>query len=110
MTDYRRRAQLWPVSTGSSDAARLEGQIKMSHAPGIQDYVVQDRYGLLWTTADQGTSVSRVWAPCGDHHLALSRVTEGKKASKHECGARCTSATGPNCDCRCKGANHGRDC
>lgn len=24
-----------------------------------------------------------------------------------ECGARCMNATGPNCDCRCKGKNHG---
>lgn len=35
-------------------------------------------------------------------------VDGGKPDSKrHTCGARCTNATGPSCDCRCKGANHG---
>jgi hypothetical protein len=89
---------------------KLEGVLLIGHAPGAHDYVIKDSRGLLWTTADQGTNPSKVYAPCGDHHLALHRVSEGKKASKHECGARCTSATGPNCDCRCKGENHGRDC
>jgi len=27
--------------------------------------------------------------------------------TKTECGDRCQGATGPNCDCHCKGANHG---
>lgn len=31
------------------------------------------------------------------------RVTDTK------CGARCTSAMGPNCDCECGGKNHGAD-
>jgi hypothetical protein len=90
--------------------SKLEGEILIARAPGIHDYVVRDQYGILWTTAEHGSSTTKVWAPCGDHHLALLRVTEGRKASKHECGARCTSATGPNCDCRCRGQNHGRDC
>lgn len=35
-------------------------------------------------------------------------VDGGKPDSKrHTCGARCTNATGPSCDCRCRGANHG---
>ena len=42
--------------------------------------------------------------------VLLRKVVEGTKNSKHTCGARCTNATGPNCDCRCKGANHGRNC
>lgn len=43
-------------------------------------------------------------------YIVLHRVTEGTKHSKHTCGARCTNATGPSCDCRCKGANHGSNC
>jgi hypothetical protein len=32
----------------------------------------------------------------------------GKIESKrHTCGSRCTNATGPACDCKCRGANHG---
>lgn len=30
------------------------------------------------------------------------------KESKHECGAKCLSATGPACECACRGENHGR--
>lgn len=26
----------------------------------------------------------------------------------HECNAKCVSATGPACECKCRGANHGR--
>lgn len=29
--------------------------------------------------------------------------------SDHKCDARCTSATGKNCECSCGGANHGSD-
>ena len=28
--------------------------------------------------------------------------------STHECGARCINATGPSCECACRGKNHGR--
>lgn len=35
----------------------------------------------------------------------LQRV-EGRE-SKHECGAKCLNATGPSCECRCRGLNHG---
>jgi hypothetical protein len=89
---------------------KIEGEILIAHSPEIHDYIVRDRGGQIWTTADMGTNPSKVWAKCGDHHVALHRVVEGRKASKHQCGARCTSATGPNCDCRCRGENHGRNC
>jgi hypothetical protein len=29
-------------------------------------------------------------------------------AERHECGARCLSSTGPSCECKCRGRNHGR--
>lgn len=29
------------------------------------------------------------------------------RAGKQKCGARCQSATGPSCECQCKGENHG---
>lgn len=99
---------------------KLEGQFFMAHGrgPGMRssepasrhDLVIRDQYGILWVTGDHGTSTSTVWVPCGDHRCVLHRVMEGRKASKHECGARCTNATGPNCDCRCRGRNHGANC
>jgi hypothetical protein len=35
-------------------------------------------------------------------------VIKGFK-TEHVCDARCTSAKGPNCECSCGGANHGKD-
>lgn len=94
---------------------RVDGRLLMGHAPGRHDLVIRATDGRLLTAADQGTSVATLWMPCrGEgaerHHCLLRRVVEGTKRSKHQCGARCTSATGPNCDCRCRGANHGADC
>lgn len=89
---------------------KIEGRMLSGHrhgASGSADYVIRARDGRLLTTAAMGTDVSLIWVPCGDHRCLLRRVTEGTKKSKHQCGARCTSATGPNCDCKCRGENHG---
>lgn len=47
---------------------------------------------------------------CGGDIEEMGRV-EGDRLAKPEthcaCDARCTHATGPNCDCRCGGENHG---
>lgn len=32
----------------------------------------------------------------------------GSYSESHKCDARCMNATGPNCECACGGANHGR--
>jgi len=39
-------------------------------------------------------------------------VMDTHKAARprHQCGPKCTSATGPNCDCQCGGRNHGAGC
>ncbi len=44
-----------------------------------------------------------------DRRVLLALVRDGGKpdSKRHNCGARCTGATGPACDCRCRGANHG---
>lgn len=45
---------------------------------------------------------------CGRWVFCRSVFDGGKQDSKrHNCGAKCTNATGPACDCRCRGANHG---
>lgn len=42
---------------------------------------------------------------CGGRvHL---KVLHGKHNASKGCSARCMSATGPNCECSCAGANHG---
>lgn len=34
---------------------------------------------------------------------------DGKISDVHVCDARCLNATGPNCECSCGGANHGKN-
>lgn len=87
---------------------RVDGRLLNGYLPGgAHDQVVRSDDGRLLTTAANGTDPSLVWVRCGDHRCLLRRVHEGAKSSKHACGARCTNATGPSCDCRCRGANHG---
>ena len=97
---------------------KVEGELKAAWAPEQKfpgaysaraahtDYVVKTTDGRLFTVNGN----MNVPVRCGDHWCTLKRVIEGTKKSKHECGARCTNATGPNCDCRCKGKNHGINC
>lgn len=70
-------------------------------------FVVLSTDDRVYAAADLGTNPYKVTVRCGDHWIALRRVVEGKKNSKHECNAKCMASTGPSCDCRCKGANHG---
>lgn len=51
-------------------------------------------------------SGSNVKCQCGQ--VVKLRAIFGNTSSKR-CDARCTSATGPNCDCQCGGKNHGGD-
>jgi hypothetical protein len=39
--------------------------------------------------------------------VSLTAV-KGTVSEEHICGARCLASTGPNCECSCGGANHGR--
>jgi hypothetical protein len=95
--------------------SQLEGRNAHAHyqtrSGGVQaDTIVLAPDGRAFTCSSLGTDPSRLWVHCGTHWVLLRRVFEGKKHSKHECGARCTNATGPSCDCRCKGKNHGSNC
>ena len=36
------------------------------------------------------------------------QAVSGTYSAAHECGARCLASTGPNCECSCGGANHGK--
>jgi hypothetical protein len=44
---------------------------------------------------------------CG-RALTTWKQVQGK-ASARKCSARCTNATGPDCECECVGRNHGSD-
>ncbi len=63
-----------------------------------------------YLTACNGTDPTTLWAPCCDKRVKLSRVYDSHKPNRprHECNAKCLASTGPACECKCKGANHGR--
>jgi hypothetical protein len=51
-----------------------------------------------------GVAVS---ARCPEHGVYRLASVKGRLVPDHKCDARCTTATGPACDCSCGGANHG---
>lgn len=62
-----------------------------------------------YLTACNGTDSSMLWVPCCSARAKLTRVYDSHRAGKprHECNAKCLASTGPACECKCKGANHG---
>jgi hypothetical protein len=87
--------------------AKVDGRVAQGTGPEVAVVAIDS---TIYTTRIIGdASLILKQCACGRYAL-LRRVTEGTKKSKHTCGARCTNATGPNCDCRCKGANHGSNC
>jgi len=65
----------------------------------------------LTVAATEGSNVGSL--SCGYCKVAMSymgRVSQNRLVRTEErckCDARCTFATGPNCDCQCGGVNHG---
>lgn len=64
-----------------------------------------------YVTANHGTNPVSLWVPCCSARAKLSRVYDSHKPNRprHECNAKCLASTGPACECKCKGANHGAD-
>lgn len=57
-----------------------------------------------WTRSRQ----TRQWVRCsGCNKVMTGQRIVGRYSDKTECGDKCTSATGPACECKCKGENHG---
>ncbi len=44
---------------------------------------------------------------CGEVRFLRGKLVKGKLNPAKTCTPRCESATGPNCECACAGANHG---
>jgi len=42
------------------------------------------------------------------HKLMKPGILSGHVAPEHVCDARCMGSRGPNCECSCGGANHGK--
>ncbi len=44
---------------------------------------------------------------CGLKHYAERKIYRPRGAKDHKCDGRCLAAKGPNCECSCRGKNHG---
>lgn len=53
-----------------------------------------------------GDQYSMCWR-CGNP--VKTQPVRGKYSAKKICNARCLASTGPNCECSCAGANHGKN-
>lgn len=61
--------------------------------------------GCKHSTLEPGTLIGV--GTCPEHgRYSLTEVI-GAHVESVKCGARCTGAVGPACDCSCGGANHG---
>lgn len=66
--------------------------------------VVLEAWGKRYTQDNS----ENLFVPCGctpNRYLHLKRLHG--RVSTEPCGAKCLSATGPNCECSCGGKNHG---
>src|SRR3972149_350811 len=85
--------------------------------PGVPRYYYRCRDCLGITAADapDGRPLTRFGAEvrcgaCGGRVECMGRVERSRlvsTVSDSPCDGRCTGANGPNCDCRCRGKNHG---
>lgn len=90
-------------------AHRIDGVIARGRTTGRGDAQIIISGTRAYLCADQGTNTSAVSIVCCAKRVKLSRVYDSHKPNRprHECNAKCLGSTGPACECKCGGANHG---
>jgi hypothetical protein len=61
-------------------------------------------------TSEPGKRQEPILLRCGEpgcNRAMRAFEIQGRYSDKIECGPRCQSATGPSCECTCRGENHG---
>jgi len=87
-------------------AHRVDGAVARGRSRGHYDDVVVSGT-RCYRTALSGPNA--LFIPCCGTRVKLERIYDSSKPGKprHECNAKCMTSTGPSCECKCKGANHG---
>jgi len=92
-------------------ARKLEGVLCTGRRGAYSDQVVVTAAGAVHRCGDNGSNVTIAHVRCGDHWCKVTAVYDAHKPSsrkpRHECNAKCLASTGPSCECKCRGANHG---
>ena len=105
----RRPAQRWVGRCRCRKARKVEGLMARGVIKGNEDQVVVSGR-LCYRTSNNGTNPTVLFVSCDCGGRAkLQRVSDSHKPGRprHECSAKCLASTGPSCECKCKGANHG---
>lgn len=103
----------WIARSGCGAAVRFEGrraELRKRGGVAVRSCVLstdgstiamsRDLDGHVWIKV-KCTECAK-WKTC-------ERVYDGGKhdSKRHQCGAKCRNATGPACDCKCRGQFHG---
>jgi hypothetical protein len=99
-------------------AHRVDGVLATGRT-GKQDEQIVVSGARCYRTADHGSNATILFVSCCtsvsgqqriEWRVKLQRVYDDHKPNRprHECNAKCLASTGPACECKCKGANHGR--
>lgn len=89
-------------------AHRVDGEVVRGRERG-RDYQIVVSGTRCYLTADQGSNSTALTISCCDRRVKLGRVYDSAKPNRprHECNAKCLGSTGPACECKCGGKNHG---
>lgn len=89
-------------------AHRVDGMLATGRDGRRHDQIIVAGTDCYMTSCN-GTDPTSVWVPCCATRAKLSRVYDDHRPNRprHECNAKCLASTGPSCECKCKGANHG---
>ena len=89
-------------------AHRIDGMLAVGHSGSSHDQIIVSG-NACYLTSCNGTDPTVVWVACCTTRAKLNRVFDSHKPNRprHECNAKCLASTGPACECKCKGANHG---
>lgn len=106
----RRPAQRWVGRCKCRQAHKVDGVLARGiRASRAEDQIVVSG-ALCYRTAGDGANQTALFVNCACGQRArLERVFDSHKPNRprHECDAKCMASTGPSCECKCKGANHG---
>lgn len=87
---------------------RVDGALARGVRRGAEDQIAISGT-RCYLTAERGSNPTALFISCCGQRVKLQRVYDDAKPNKprHECNAKCLASTGPACECKCKGANHG---
>lgn len=89
-------------------AHRVDGMLARGRRSGCDEIVVVSG-ARVYRTADHGSNPTVLFVSCCDGRVRLQRVYDDARPGRqrHECNAKCLASTGPGCECKCRGVNHG---